>query len=185
MSASGGGVTVTSDGRCTCCPYGYHIDVDFMRYLEDMNSSTTLRKLKKIHRDKKKLRKSMEIYVKQQELQIANEGKTPPPDVVNQSERYIQVSVSASERYLQVSANEGKTPPPDVVNASERYLQVSQRQRVLPPGQCQRQPASDTSRSVSTPASERFLEVSQRQRTRDTSRSVSTPASATSRSVSS
>ena len=96
--ASGGGVTVTSDGRCTCCPYGYHIDVDFMRYLEDMNSSTTLRKLKKIHRDKKKLRKSMEIYVKQQELQIANEGKTPPPDVVNQSERYLQVSVNASQR---------------------------------------------------------------------------------------
>ena len=26
------------DGRCSCCPYGYHVDLDFLRYSEALNS---------------------------------------------------------------------------------------------------------------------------------------------------
>ena len=29
------------DNRCDCCPYGYHIDIDFLRYLEVLGRSTT------------------------------------------------------------------------------------------------------------------------------------------------
>lgn len=67
------------DGRCSCCPYGYHIDLDFLRYMEDMNQAS-LKNLKRIHRDKKKQRKSMEVYLRM--MNERGEGLAPPPDVV-------------------------------------------------------------------------------------------------------
>ena len=74
------------DGRCTCCPYGYHIDLDFLRYLESMNSGTHLKNLKKIHRSKKKLRKSMEVFLHHQET-----NSTPPPDIVHSTENFMNM----------------------------------------------------------------------------------------------
>ena len=55
------------DGKCTCCPYGYHVDVDFMGYVDTINSQSYLKQLKKIQREKRKLRKSMESYLQGQE----------------------------------------------------------------------------------------------------------------------
>ncbi|KAK2152064.1 hypothetical protein LSH36_340g00017 [Paralvinella palmiformis] len=74
------------DGRCTCCPYGYHIDLDFLRYLENKNSGSYLTNLKKIHRRKKQLRKSMEVYLHHQET-----NSTPPPDVVYSTEHFMNI----------------------------------------------------------------------------------------------
>ena len=51
------------DGKCTCCPYGYHVDVDFMGYVDTINSQSYLKQLKRIQREKRKLRKSMENYL--------------------------------------------------------------------------------------------------------------------------
>ena len=40
--------TVTTSGttrygeRCSCCPYGYHIDLDFLRYLDTLYSGQSL-----------------------------------------------------------------------------------------------------------------------------------------------
>ncbi len=34
----GGGVGVYDDNRCGCCPYGYHIDVDFVPFTRKMLS---------------------------------------------------------------------------------------------------------------------------------------------------
>ena len=76
------------DGRCSCCPYGYHIDLDFLRYLEALNNGSYLRNLKKIHRNKKKLRKSLEVLVQQQESGLIRDGQVaPPPDVVHSTDR--------------------------------------------------------------------------------------------------
>ena len=76
------------DGRCSCCPYGYHIDLDFLRYLEALNNGSYLRNLKKIHRNKKKLRKSLEVLVQQQESSLIRDGSVaPPPDVVHSTDR--------------------------------------------------------------------------------------------------
>lgn len=55
------------DGKCTCCPYGYHVDVDFMSYCDTLSNQSYLKQLKRIQREKRKLRKSMEVYVQDQE----------------------------------------------------------------------------------------------------------------------
>ena len=77
------------DGRCSCCPYGYHIDLDFLRYLEALNNGSYLRNLKKIHRNKKKLRKSLEVLVQQQESAglIRDTSVAPPPDIIHSTDR--------------------------------------------------------------------------------------------------
>jgi len=30
------------DNRCGCCPYGYHIDIDFLRYLDSLSRSANV-----------------------------------------------------------------------------------------------------------------------------------------------
>lgn len=130
------------DGRCSCCPYGYHIDLDFMRYLDGLNSGSTLHDLKKIHRDKKKLRKSMEVFLKQQEMALQNEGTGPPPDVVNSSENFmammerdesatteileeIDTSVSQTLNSIDLLMHSGKK------QRQQQQLQQQQQQQVL------------------------------------------------------
>ena len=79
------------DGRCSCCPYGYHIDLDFLRYCDNLNNGTYLRHLKKIKRKKRQLRKSMEIYLDQQQRAMEYDTGGPPPDLVNSTENYVHV----------------------------------------------------------------------------------------------
>ncbi|KAJ8305426.1 hypothetical protein KUTeg_015971 [Tegillarca granosa] len=55
------------DGKCGCCPYGYHVDLDFVNYCETLSDGSYLSKLKRIEREKRKLRKSMEVFLRQQE----------------------------------------------------------------------------------------------------------------------
>lgn len=59
----------SEEGRCGCCPYGYHIDLDFLRYLSALsNGELSQDDRKKMILNKKKLRKSMEFFLHQQEL---------------------------------------------------------------------------------------------------------------------
>lgn len=39
-----------SSQRCTCCPYGYHIDLDFLHYLDSLYSTEKLKSLKRFRR---------------------------------------------------------------------------------------------------------------------------------------
>ena len=78
------------DGRCSCCPYGYHIDLDFLRYCE-LSNGTYLRNLKKIERNKRKLRKSMEIFIQQQQRGDDTQMSGPPPDVVNSTDNFLHM----------------------------------------------------------------------------------------------
>ncbi|CAG5132083.1 unnamed protein product [Candidula unifasciata] len=73
------------DGKCTCCPYGYHIDLDFLNFCRDLQRGSTLKNLKRIQRTKRKLRKSMEMMLDEQEG-IAPGSKSTPPDVVHSTE---------------------------------------------------------------------------------------------------
>ena len=77
------------DGRCSCCPYGYHVDVDFLRYGENKSDGNYLTNLKKIKHNKRKLRKSMEMFLQQQEA--SGEMSAPPPDVVHSSEQFMSL----------------------------------------------------------------------------------------------
>ncbi|XP_048759693.2 uncharacterized protein LOC125669279 isoform X5 [Ostrea edulis] len=72
-------VTINEGDKCTCCPYGYHVDLDFVNYCESLADGSYLTKLKRIQREKRKLRKSMEFFLQQQENQ---EQSSPPPDLV-------------------------------------------------------------------------------------------------------
>jgi hypothetical protein len=51
--------TSMTDFRCTCCPYGYHLDTDFMKFLDDMYGTDVLHKLKKIERKRHDVRRRL------------------------------------------------------------------------------------------------------------------------------
>lgn len=91
------------DGRCSCCPYGYHIDVDFLRYGEK-NSGQYLQDLIKIKKQKRDMRKSMELFLHQQEREASGEMSAPPPDVVHSSGHFmtlVENEESAANKVLE------------------------------------------------------------------------------------
>lgn len=50
--------------RCTCCPYGYHIDLDFVRYCEELaNNSEKPTNEQLERRNKRRQRKSLEVML--------------------------------------------------------------------------------------------------------------------------
>ncbi|CAF1281668.1 unnamed protein product [Rotaria sordida] len=51
--------TSMTDFRCTCCPYGYHLDTDFTKFLDDMYGPDVLRTLKKIERKRNDVRRRL------------------------------------------------------------------------------------------------------------------------------
>jgi len=61
------------DKRCACCPYGYHIDIDFLRYLESLGRSADDVDSVDVHMHdgRQTLRRSMELFLRQQELEAA------------------------------------------------------------------------------------------------------------------
>ncbi|XP_059144239.1 uncharacterized protein LOC131931458 isoform X2 [Physella acuta] len=92
------------DGKCQCCPYGYHIDLDFLNFCKDLESGFTLRNLKRIQRTKRKLRKSMELMLDEQEG-IAADPNSAPPDIIHSTEagrlmHMINYERSATHRIL-------------------------------------------------------------------------------------
>ncbi|KAK3753232.1 hypothetical protein RRG08_024504 [Elysia crispata] len=92
------------DGKCTCCPYGYHIDLDFLNFCRDLESGSALRNLKRIQRTKRKLRKSMEIMLDEQDG-VTVPPTSAPPDVVHSTEagrlmHMVNYERSATHRIL-------------------------------------------------------------------------------------
>ena len=51
--------TSMNDFRCTCCPYGYHLDTDFMKFLDDMYGPDVLRTLKRMERKRHDVRRRL------------------------------------------------------------------------------------------------------------------------------
>ena len=100
------------DGKCTCCPYGYHIDLDFLDFCKNVADGSTLSNLKRIQRTKRKLRKSMEVMLNQKHHQHGDSATatlslapTPPPDVVHSTEasrliNMVQYEQSATHQVL-------------------------------------------------------------------------------------
>ncbi|XP_070194306.1 serine-rich adhesin for platelets-like isoform X4 [Littorina saxatilis] len=100
------------DGKCNCCPYGYHIDLDFLNFCKNVADGSTLSNLKRIQRTKRKLRKSMEVMLHQQHgghgdyaTATLSLAPTPPPDVVHSTEasrliNMVQYEQSATHQVL-------------------------------------------------------------------------------------
>lgn len=54
--------------NCNCCPYGYHIDLDFVRYCESISQEADRSGSIKRRKDRRRQRQSMEVLL----------GITPP-----------------------------------------------------------------------------------------------------------
>ncbi|CAL1299466.1 unnamed protein product [Larinioides sclopetarius] len=52
-----------SSNKCSCCPYGFHIDRDFVRYCDSLYNSAQLEKLRQIKRERRKEKKTVESYL--------------------------------------------------------------------------------------------------------------------------
>lgn len=72
---------------CHCCPYGYHIDLDFVRYCEVLANSVTSEG-ERIRRDRRRQRKSMEVMLGfehlQQQQQQQQHSIQPLPSAVEE-----------------------------------------------------------------------------------------------------
>lgn len=59
--------TITNSSKlkkCTCCPYGYHIDLDFIRYCEELAKNGKQPTNKQLERrNKRRQRKSLEVML--------------------------------------------------------------------------------------------------------------------------
>lgn len=50
--------------KCLCCPYGYHIDVDFVTFVNNFDEKNPSKQLKKKHqKSNANLQKSMEYVI--------------------------------------------------------------------------------------------------------------------------
>jgi len=144
------------DGRCACCPYGYHIDIDFLRYLDSLGKSTdatdSVAHLQRISDNKRRLRESMEFYLRRRELEAAGGGDgmrgRDDVDLEHESSRIqslVEREDQLTSRYLEsidsslFRGSSGSGPAPRPKYRSEAALHVS---RV--PGQ-----DNDSSSSVS------------------------------------
>lgn len=62
--------------KCNCCPYGYHIDLDFIRYCEELATNGKQPSSKQIDRRNKRLqRKSLEVMLGFEEQWMLDFGK--------------------------------------------------------------------------------------------------------------
>jgi len=48
---------------CNCCPYGYHIDLDFVRYCEALCQGSEVSASKQRRRERRRQRQSMEVLL--------------------------------------------------------------------------------------------------------------------------
>jgi hypothetical protein len=48
---------------CSCCPYGYHIDLDFVRYCEALSQGSEVSASKQRRRERRRQRQSMEVLL--------------------------------------------------------------------------------------------------------------------------
>ncbi|XP_060516365.1 uncharacterized protein LOC132695849 isoform X2 [Cylas formicarius] len=146
--------------ECTCCPYGYHIDLDFVRYCESISKEADNRTGSiKRRKDRRRQRQSMEVLLGLTPPVLAalegtinktnhaqEEPKIIPKQTTTSTEHFhfnddFDDAVSDFERALQRSKNKLSNNLPDVtaVSASLRRVpstsslsSTSESVRVLP-----------------------------------------------------
>ncbi|CAB0036916.1 unnamed protein product [Trichogramma brassicae] len=96
--------------ECDCCPYGYHIDVDFVRFCEDWQNAACdrLAEEKRRRRVKQKQRQSMEFMLglpDEADASTTDADTSPPPS----SEMRAVATSTPVERSSQAAAALAKT----------------------------------------------------------------------------
>lgn len=80
--------------KCTCCPYGYHIDLDFIRYCEELATNgkrPTSRQLDR--RNKRRQRKSLEMMLGFDDQWLLEYEKDLPKQQSSQFQTVYEVSM--------------------------------------------------------------------------------------------
>lgn len=53
----------SGEARCQCCPYGFHIDLDFVRFCESVATGSELRQKREERRARRLQCNSMEVLL--------------------------------------------------------------------------------------------------------------------------
>nr|XP_022914795.1 KN motif and ankyrin repeat domain-containing protein 1-like [Onthophagus taurus] len=94
--------------QCSCCPYGYHIDLDFVRYCESICQSERTSSISR-RKDRRRQRQSMDVL-----LGLAPSTPTPVPEKPPSAPGFVQSPTVSStlsdvvfdfEKTLQRTAN--------------------------------------------------------------------------------
>lgn len=126
--------------ECNCCPYGYHIDLDFVQYCESIGHEADNRTGSiKRRKDRRRQRQSMEVllgltppvlaaleqsYKPIEEQSSPNpETKQPPPNFPFSTDSFAD-AISDFERTLQRSKNKLSNNLPDVTAVSDNIRRV-------------------------------------------------------------
>lgn len=80
-----------SSNKCSCCPYGFHIDRDFVRYCDSLYNSAQLDKLRQHKRERRKEKKSVESYLGLGNLSMEGTNKTPNSTGRRNSVRFVTI----------------------------------------------------------------------------------------------
>ncbi|XP_076347288.1 uncharacterized protein LOC143245160 isoform X2 [Tachypleus tridentatus] len=124
---------------CQCCPYGYHIDVDFVRYCEALYNSSYLDQLKQLKKDKRKERKSMEAYLNQLESATritekkeiikpqkidSTPPQAPPPDLLATNDALRDAVLDFEETFLNTQSQSSSSENTSVKPSRKATLPV-------------------------------------------------------------
>lgn len=106
------------DGTCDCCPYGYHIDLDFVRFCESLKDSgnyqSYLEHLQQLKRDKREQRKALQEVMESPDILFSSNGKKARPPIPVSF--FISSSCSASASVFAV------LNPPDFSGGTIIYV---------------------------------------------------------------
>lgn len=91
--------------KCTCCPYGYHIDLDFIRYCEELAKNGKQPTNKQLERrNKRRQRKSLEVMLGFNDQWLIDLGK--------QHTTVTKPQESPFQTVYEVCCNTTTPPPP-------------------------------------------------------------------------
>jgi len=125
--------------RCSCCPYGYHIDLDFLRYLDSLYSGESLKSLRRIRHSRSGglTVSTSDGFFSDDELarwRLSPPLQSPPPRSASSSSRVttdeilMEIDSSMSHTLHNVVDNSGS----DVVDT--RVIRKKKPSRPLPDG---------------------------------------------------
>ncbi|RXG56061.1 hypothetical protein Avbf_06348 [Armadillidium vulgare] len=136
-------------GRCHCCPYGYHIDLDFVRYCQALtqgakNDNPALVELKRMKKARRRQTKSMEAMLgiaareedkayfkencitthngpetKLSTYEYGSTGPVPPP---RDKKRFFSPPSPPPRKQSLTHPALRSPPPPDIINSSSLLI---------------------------------------------------------------
>ena len=122
--------------RCSCCPYGYHIDLDFLRYLDSLYSGESLKSLRRIRpsRTGELTVSTSDVFFSDDELSRwrlmspTSPVQSPPPRSASSSSR-----VTTDEILMEIDSSMTRTYHTMDNEVDTRVVRKKKPPRPLPP----------------------------------------------------